>query len=415
MKSKINGFTAVLLSGFLLTGCASTPSAPNEESSAEPADHGAVEGAREMAEAPLHLVTVDATGKTGMSDLLSSEETDLSSLSNIKNLDTDGRYLFADTNKGVDIVDSGMWSWNHTDHFHYYRAAAQEVGHVTGQGPARIIGGPLSTAGSTGVFFPETGKGILLNNAELAQGRIAEQFSTETTAHKGILAPLGEGAIQSEPASGSTPAQVYYLDAQGQRVDGSTAECANPADATQTAAGLAIACDQGILVASEAEAGGLEFSLVKYPKGTAADERAVELDHRKSRPVVAAVAGDSGAWVINTRDLTINKVMTDQKLLNVVAVGDADGHVVALDDQGRVQVYSTKADKVIGTTEALLKKSLKDPVAMESVNLVLDAQRAYVNAPAEGQVYEIDFADSARIARTLTPSIAPTWMTQVGN
>ncbi len=78
-------------------------------------------------------------------------------------------------------------------------------------------------------------------------------------------------------------------------------------------------------------------------------------------------------------------------------------------------MYSTKADKVIGTTEALLKKSLKDPVAMESVNLVLDAQRAYVNAPAEGQVYEIDFADSARIARTLTPSIAPTWMTQVGN
>jgi len=415
MKAKNYGFAAVLLSGVLLAGCASNLSAQNEEYPAVPTDHGAVEGAQEMPEAPLHLVTVDEADHAGMLDLLGGEETELPALSGIQDLDTDGRYLFADTNSGVEILDSGMWSWNHTDHFHYYRGTAQEVGHVQGQGPAQIIGGPLSTAGTTGVYFPKTGKGTLLKNSELAEGRISEQFSTQSPAHQGLLAPLGEGAIQSEPATASSAAQVQFLDEQGNPVAGANAECSNPADATHTAAGLAIACEQGILIASESQPGDLEFSLVEYPKGTAADERGEELNHRKSRPVVAAVAGEKGAWVINTRNLTMNRVMTDQKLLKVNAVGDADGHVVALDSTGRVLVYSTDADKVIGSTGTLLKESLSNEQAMSSVNLVLDAQRAYVNAPAEEQVFEIDFADSARIARTLSPDNAPAWMTQVGN
>ena len=32
--------------------------------------------------------------------------------------------------------------------------------------------------------------------------------------------------------------------------------------------------------------------------------------------------------------------------------------------------------------------------------LTVDANRAYLSAPTDGQVYEIDFADNARIART---------------
>ncbi|UYQ77015.1 ABC transporter [Glutamicibacter sp. JL.03c] len=415
MKAKIYGLTAALVGGALLAGCASNPVATSQQTTAEPSDHGAVEGAQEMPEAPLHLVTIDESGKTGMLDLLSDEEIDLPQLPDVVNLETDGRYLFADTGSGVEVLDSGMWSWNHTDHFHYYRGTPQQVGLVSGEGPARTIGGPLSTAGSTGVYFPETGKGILLDNAELAEGRISERFTTQAAAHQGLIAPLGDGAVQSEPASASQPAQVQYLDAQGHRVEGAHSECGNPADATHTAAGLAIACDQGIVVASEKQAGGVEFSLLKYPKGTSADQRIKELSHRKSRPVVAAAAGERGAWVINTRNLTMTKVMSDQELRKVSAVGDAKGHVVALDAQGRVLVYSTESGKVIGTTEPLLKKSLQDAQALDSVNLVLDAQRAYVNAPAEKRVYEIDFADSARIARTLSPGTDPIWMTQVGN
>lgn len=415
MKLRFCELTAVLLSGFLLTGCTLSPSESKENDHSEIADHGAVEGAQEMPEAPLHIVSVDATGMAGMSDLLSGEESELFALSSIKTLDTDGRYLYADSHLGVEIVDSGMWSWNHTDHFHYYRDEPRQVGNVSGHGPARIVGGPLSTAGATGIYFPETGRGILLSNAELAQGRIVEQFSTQTKAHQGILAPFGEGAIQSEPATGSTPAMLYYLDAQGKRVKEASAECSNPTDATQTAAGMAIACDQGIVVVSEDAADARKFTLVKYPDGTPEDERAGKLSHRKSRPVVAAVAGDNGAWVINTRDLTMDKVMTDQKLIEVNAVGDSEGHVVGLNAQGRVLVYSTKAGKITDKTKPLLKQSLKNPQVMDSVNLVLDAQRAYVNAPVEERVYEIDFADSARIARTLSPSVAPVWMTQVGN
>ncbi|TAP28294.1 MULTISPECIES: ABC transporter [Micrococcaceae] len=415
MKAQSYSLTAVLLSAVLLAGCAASPSATNDDSAVEPADHGAVEGAQEMPEAPLHLVTVDASGTSGMLDLLTDEETELSELKNIQNLQTEGRYLFADTGAGVDIVDSGMWSWNHTDHFHYYRGTPQTVGHLDGEGPAQIIGGPLSTAGSTGVYFPKTGRGILLKNSELAKGNVSEQFTTQASPHQGLLTPLGEGAITSEAKSETAPAQVQYLDAEGHPVDGANAPCANPSDATQTAAGLAIACEEGILVANEEQPGHPEFELVKYPQGTTADERVDQLEHRKARPVVAGLAGERGAWVINTRDLSMNRIMEDQNLLKVTAVGDKDGNVVAVDASGRVLVYSTEAGKTTGVSKPVLQETVKNPQALASTNLVVDAQRAYVNAPAQKRVFEIDFADSARIARTLSPQIDPTWMTQVGN
>ncbi len=66
---------------------------------------------------------------------------------------TDGRYLFADTGDGVEVVDSGVWTWDHVDHFHYYRAEPALLGTVEGDGTATVATTNSSTTGGTGVSF----------------------------------------------------------------------------------------------------------------------------------------------------------------------------------------------------------------------------------------------------------------------
>ncbi len=48
------------------------------------------------------------------------------------------------------------------------------------------------------------------------------------------------------------------------------------------------------------------------------------------------------------------------------------------------------------------------------VTLVADQQRAYLNGPAEGRLWEIDFADGARIAREFTPERSPLFFAETG-
>ncbi|MNI96861.1 hypothetical protein D3C73_1553990 [compost metagenome] len=58
--------------------------------------------------------------------------------------------------------------------------------------------------------------------------------------------------------------------------------------------------------------------------------------------------------------------------------------------------------------------SLADPALAGKIQLTVDAQRAYVNAPAEGLIYEIDYADDARIARTLDLPTKPVHFAETG-
>jgi len=46
--------------------------------------------------------------------------------------------------------------------------------------------------------------------------------------------------------------------------------------------------------------------------------------------------------------------------------------------------------------------------------LIADQQRAYLSAPAEQRLYEIDFADGARIARTFETPTAPQFVAETG-
>jgi hypothetical protein len=363
----------------------------------------------EVSEPQLHLVAIDATGDASMLDLLNGTESRLGQVGAPVTVTTDGRYTFAANTTGVDIIDSGVWTWDHKDHFHYYRAEPTTIGKVPGEGTATIATGMLSSAGTTGMFFPSSGAGVLIDNAALSDGNISETLRLDVQPHAGIIAPLGEGAVITEPDESGTAARLRAIDADGK--EQTTTECPAAAGTITTRVGLVIGCADGAVIATT-EGGTPALEHVPYPEGAAAP--ATAFDGRKGRPTVSGTGTGAGVWLLNTRQRTWDWLPTPTPVLAAVAVDDADGHVVVISADGAVQVYDESTKERIAATEPLMPATVADPALAGKVELTVDGQRAYVNAPAEGLVYEIDYADGARVARTLTLPTKPVHLAETG-
>ncbi|MDJ0458102.1 ABC transporter [Arthrobacter sp. NQ7] len=413
MKPQTPAAALAALALLLATGCTNaappqSPPAPAGSASPE-GSHGDRPGLAEAAEPPLHLVAIDAAGQAAMLDLLSGTTSQPARVQPPDGVTTDGRYVFAANSAGVDIFDSGAWTWDHVDHFHYYRAAPRPVGTLAGDGTPTIAGGMLSTAGTTGVFFPASGTAILLDNAELSDGRITEALRLSVEPHAGIIAPLGDGALVTEAGNGGTAARVRAVDASGKQL--ATAECPAAAGTITTRAGLVIGCADGAVVAT-ADGHTPVLHHVPYPEGAAAP--ATSFNGRKGRPTVAGTGSDAGVWLLNTRRHTWEWLPTSAPVLAAATADDAAGHVVVVAGDGTVQVYDAANKERVARTEPLLAATLASPDLADHIHLTVDAQRAYVNAPAEGVVHEIDYADGARVARTLSMPTTPVHLVETG-
>lgn len=371
--------------------------------------HGAVEGAAEVGEPQLHLVSIDDRGRAALLDLLTEEEVPLDAVDAPDVVQTDGRYVFSVTDTGVDVVDSGVWTWDHADHFHYYRSEPRAVGRVDGAGPASIATGALSTAGGTGVFFPGSGEAVLLNNAALSKGVVEETLRLEVGEHDGLVAPLGDGAVVSEPDAAGRAAAVQVVDAEGEEIG--SAACPDASGTITTRVGLVVGCADGALLVT-LDDGEPTLEPIAYPDDAAAP--ATSFAGRKGRPTVAGLGDDAGVWLLDTRERSWQWIETDAPLVTAAAADDADEHVVVVAEDGTVRVLDGASGRELARTDPLLASSLDDPELAAGLSLTVDAQRAYVNAAADGVVHEIDYADGARVARTLTPPTRPVHVAETG-
>lgn len=411
---RVKPATLAALVLLFLAGCGnpSTAQAPQTEASESTSTgdgHGAITGVAEVAEPQLHLVGIDADGESSMVDLLNGTQSRLGKLEAPVDVSTDGRYVFAAGNTGVEILDSGAWTWDHVDHFHYYRADPRRIGKVDGEGAATIATGMLSTAGTTGMFFPTSGEAVLLDNAALSGGTISETLRIKAEPHAGLIAPLGEGAVVTESDNTGKAARLRAVDATAKEL--ATTDCPSAAGTITTRVGLVIGCSDGAVIATT-EGTTPVFQRVPYPAGAAAP--ATEFNNRKGRPTVAGLSADSGVWLLNTRQRTWEWLPTTTPVVAAATADDAGHHVVVIGTDGTVQVYDASTKQRIAGTKPLVAASLADPAYAHKIQLTVDAQRAYVNAPAEGLVHEIDYADDARIARTLELPTRPVHVVETG-
>lgn len=395
----------------LLAGCAGGEPDGGAPARATPAaeGHGSVAGAAQVDEPPLQLVSIDRDGAVGVLDLLDGTAVELGEIGAPNAVTTDGRYVFATTEAGVEVVDSGAWTWDHVDHFHYYRADPRIIGTLEGSGTAAVSTGPLATAGATGVFLD--GEAVLLDNKALSEGEIVETLRLETGSDEGVIAPLGGGALVSEADADGRVQSLRFVTAEGDATDATT-PCVDAEGTITTRVGLVVGCADGAVLAT-VDRGEPVFERIPYPQGTTA-ERATAFDGRKGRPTVAARAGDTGFWLLDTRERTWRLVETEVPLLRVAAVDDAEGHVVAVDAEGRVRVHLAETGAEVAVTDPLLPETAADAEALEGVSLTVDGQRAYLNAPLEGVVHEIAYADGGRVARSLETPTTPAFVAEVG-
>jgi hypothetical protein len=380
-----------------LAACSSAP----EETATAPAGHGYIEGASEMQEPQLRLATLDDAGALSSFDLVSGETAELTSVAGADSLSTDGRYVYtANAGQGsVRIVDAGAWTVPHGDHSHYYLAEPRVVGDVDGgqgAGAGRVAAGTVATA----VWFPDVGMGIVLDTDAMADGELSELARIETAPHDGVLVPIGRHLVGSVAAEGDGRAsslRAYDLD--GEPVDGATADCLDAGGAATTRVGVVVACADGAVLATETDDGAVAFETIAYPDGTPAADVATDFTGRPGRPDVAAIAGDGGAWLLDSRARTLALVASPEPLLRATAVGNDAHLIVAVGASGRVHVLSPAGP--LAQTEPLLAPDIADGVLAAGVTVEVDISRAYVNSPAGSVVYEIDYADDARVARTL--------------
>ncbi|MFB2586816.1 ABC transporter [Herbiconiux liukaitaii] len=384
--------------------------------------HGSVVGAAEVAEPQLGLTTIDPSGTVTHLDLLDETVTEIGRIGAPTSMATDGRYLFAETADGLQVVDSGVWTWDHVDHFHYYRTEPRLLGTVdaggasggdsggdsdSGAGGVAIATTTLSTTGGTGLFFADSGDAVLLDTEALSKGEITERFRIATDPHAGMVVPVGSFALVTH-AQGGTAASVVGYTAEGDRT-GIEEPCPNAAGTITTRVGAVIGCSDGALLAS-VESGELTVERIPYPDGTTAPA-ATSFDNREGRPTVAALAGTEGIWLLDTRERSWTLLPSPAPLAQVAAVDDDAENVLALTQDGRMLVLGGEDGSLRAQTEPLVQASL---AAGGFPRLMADQQRAYLSAPVEHRLFEIDFADGARIARTFDTPTEPAFTAETG-
>ncbi|ROR65557.1 hypothetical protein [Agrococcus jenensis] len=387
------------IAALALAGCsAPAPAAPSATGDAteRAVPHGYVEGAAELAE-PQHLLTaVGADGEAHLLDPLDESVEQLGALGEVEALTHDGRFLAATTADGVTLVDTGVWTVDHADHVHYYRADPRVVGDLDLAGPVSIS----STESRTAVLGGD--EVVLLDRDALGRGELVETGRFDAAAG-GFATPAGDGAIVARDGA------VVVLDAAGTQL--ASEPCAAPAGGIVTRVSAVVGCEAGAVLATETDA-GVQLEAIALPAGTVAELRPTGFGMRAGRATTAAVAGEAGFWLLDTRERTWTLVETPVPLKRVVAVDDEAGHVVAIAADGRVLVLD-EAGAALGATEPVLAAALADPGAAASLALEVDANRAYVPVAADDAVLEIDYADGARIARTLSVP-APLHLAETG-
>ncbi|MGO2660098.1 hypothetical protein [Mycetocola reblochoni] len=388
-----------LLTVPLLAGCSTTtggePSGSASSTASDAPGHGYVAGAEELSEPQTGLVTV-GDGGVALTDLATEAVEDVTDGAGIASIGSDGRFVVLGRDGGTEIVDSGVWTVDHGDHQHYYRAPARSVGTLEQEVSSIASSESVVVLRSAG-----TGQVTLLDREALGRGEIVETGSIPGTPGEGAAYPLDGEVVVVEPVEDDS-ADAHLLRYGG---DGTAVAEAVTCDAlgvtAQTRAGIVVDCADDAIRVGEGD-DGITTERVERPEGPRAS---AALAGRALRPVLTAPAGDAGYWQVNTRTGEWELTRTDTALGTVVGADDDAGHVLAVDTAGALHVYTD------GELTATVEATAAEGALPGAPGLVVDRSRAYL-LTGDG-VAEIDYADDARVSREFAVAGA-TALVQVG-
>ncbi|MEV2253781.1 hypothetical protein AB0I94_24920 [Streptomyces sp. NPDC050147] len=410
VRRNVISLPTALLSAILLTaGCTGQdddpkPASGRANSPATP--HGYVEGATEAAEQQSRLLLADsATGETRVLDLLTGKVHETARRAQATGLTTDGRFGYFHGTDSTHVLDSGAWMVDHGDHLHYYRAKIQEVGELPGGNGTSV----RSDAGVT-VVTGADGKAGVHPRADLEKGATGTSAGLPGT-YAGAVVPYEEHLI-ALTEDGDGPAKVRVLDRSGKRVASPASECEDPKGDAVTRRGIVLGCADGALLVHEDDGA---FSVEKMPYGEDVPERerATEFRQRPGSSTLTALAGKDAVWVLDVTERAWTRVETGP----VIAANTAGegSPLVVLETDGALHGYDIPSGKETAVTDPLLEDvSSAAPGKAAAAVIEVDRSRAYLNDPSGKRVYEIDYNDGLRVARTFDLDVRPSLMVETG-
>lgn len=395
---------ALVAISLLTTSCAShdgSASAPQAPASAS-APHGYVEGAQEKAEQQSRLLLNDpATGDTGVLDLITGKTHKVSRTSGTIELTTDGRFGYFHTAGSTRVLDSGAWMVDHGDHVHYYSAAIRDVGRVPGGPGTRVRSDAAVTA-----VTDEDGRARIYRRAGLEKGKVGSARPLPGT-HAGVVVPYAEHLLGV-----TDDGKVAVYDREGRRAASPDARCEEVRGDAVTRRGVVLGCADGALLVREDDG---RFTAEKIPYGSDVPEteRATAFRHRPGSDTLTAPAGDRAVWVLDVTERAWTRVRTG----SVVSANTAgEGSVlIVLEADGAVHGYDITTGKQVSRTKPLLTGTPETGSDGDAGPVIeVDRSRAYLNDSKGKRVYEIDYNDNLRIARTFDLDIKPALMVETG-
>ncbi|MFJ2952580.1 hypothetical protein ACIO8H_33950 [Streptomyces sp. NPDC087226] len=407
VRKHVTSLTPVLLSAVLLTaGCAAHDDEPGPGTGSEGASaapHGHVEGATEAAEQQSRLLLGDrATGETRVLDLVTGKVHETARRAGVTGLTTDGRYGYFHGADGIHVLDSGAWTVDHGDHVHYYRAKIQEAGELPGGTGTSV----RSDAGVT-VVTDARGRAGVHPRSGSAKGTPVRLPGS----YAGAVVPYAEHLI-ALTRDGDGPARVVVLDRSGKRVASPASECGDPQGDAVTRRGIVLGCADGALLVHEDD-GVFTAEKIPYGEDVPEEERATGFRHRPGSTALTAPAGKNAVWVLDVTQHAWTRVETG----HVIAANTAGegAPLVVLENDGALHGYDMSSGKETAVTDALLKGVPKAAAGGTTAPVIeIDRSRAYLNDPSGKRVYEIDYNDGLRVARTFDLDVRPSLMVETG-
>ncbi|WP_042164494.1 hypothetical protein [Streptomyces sp. NBRC 110035] len=404
------GVSALLALALLATGCSDgrdgAASAPPASPSAT-TPHGYVEGAQEKAEQQTRLLLNDPSGgDTRVLDLITGESHEVSRAPDTSALTTDGRFGHLHGADGTRVLDTGAWTVDHGDHVHYYRTAIRGVGRLS-DGPRTRV---RSDAAVTVVTHGD-GRAEIHRRADLEAGTLGTPRPLPGT-HTGAVVPYEEHLLTLTDDTEGTPKVAVY-DREGERVAAPDATCEEPRGDAVTRRGAVLGCVDGALLV-RADDGTFTAERIPYGAGVPERERATDFRHRAGSDTLTAPAGDRAVWVLDVTERTWTRVETGPAVAaNTAGEGSP---LLVLRTDGVLYGYDIATGEQVSRTKPLLKDvpgTGPDATTPRPV-IEVDRSRAYLNDPAGKRVYEIDYNDDLRIARTFDLDIEPALMVETG-
>ncbi|MEU8244137.1 hypothetical protein AB0C07_38285 [Actinoplanes missouriensis] len=381
--------SAALVAALALAGCGAEP---------EPAEtpHGYVAGAEELPEAQSAIAYAARGGQSlRLLDLGTEQEKQIGLTVGAQRLTEDGRFVYvSDGDRTLEIVDSGVWSVDHTDHVHHYRAPARTVGTVTFDAPiASVAGFGVHTAvGTTG------GTIRILDRRQLEEGRIAEVATIDSGSSTALAVPYGQGLLVAVGDDRNQPAdRIVAMSPDGRETGALQAPCRAPRGWVVLRGGAVIACDDS-LVRVKLVNDTPTAEVIDAPGGPVPSTGF----GNRPRSNEAATADRGGIWSVNAAKATVRHLPAGGRDL-VAAASPADGDMVlALDASGTLISYDVVSGKKVAES------------ALRATTLTLDVNRAYLAEPRARVIHEVDYRDRLRVARTLRATEQPDLAVEVG-